>query len=175
MALADVFTGTDGPDSYAGPVDDDLVTGLGAGDFLLGDPTVYGAEGGDDFVSGGDGDDRAYGTSGDDHVSGGTGDDDISGTLGSDIVDGGAGHDNVSDGPAYDTSADLAFGGPGDDLMDAYNDPAIRDVIDCGPGDDLVYTDGLDVIVDCEMVILGPEPLDAWDLTPQIFSLPNAT
>lgn len=70
MALADVFTGTDGPDAYKGPVEDDLVTGLGAGDFLQGDPTPYGA-GGDDFVSVGDGDDRVYGNSGDDYVSGG--------------------------------------------------------------------------------------------------------
>lgn len=173
VALADVFTGTDGPDSYRGPVDGDLVTGLGAGDFLQGDPTPYGA-GGDDFVSGGDGDDRAYGTSGDDYVSGGPGDDDISGSLGSDFVHGGDGDDNVSEGPSYDTSTDLAFGGPGDDLMDAYNDPAIKDVIDCGPGDDLVYADGSDVLVDCEEVVLGPEPPDAWDLTPEIFLSPSA-
>lgn len=34
VALTDVFTGTDGPNSYAGPVDNDSITGLGDEDFL---------------------------------------------------------------------------------------------------------------------------------------------
>lgn len=160
VALADVFTGTDGPDTYWGPVDDDSVTGLGGDDFLVGDPTPYGP-GGNDFMSGDDGDDRVYGASGDDNVSGGQGDDHVSGSLGSDIVDGGDGNDNVSDGPPFDTGTDIAFGGAGDDLMDAYNDPPLTDTIYCGTGDDLVYTDGLDILVDCEAFILGPEP-DPW-------------
>src|SRR3990170_7132152 len=100
VALADVFTGTDGPDTYRGPVDNDSITGLGGDDFLVGDPTNYGL-GGNDFMSGGPGDDRVYGTSGDDFVSGGPGDDNISGSLGSDIVNGGDGNDNVSDGPPF--------------------------------------------------------------------------
>jgi hypothetical protein len=37
------------------------------------------------------------------------------------------------------------------------------DIIYCGAGDDLVYTDGVDHLLDCEAVILGPEPADAWD------------
>lgn len=57
VALADVFTGTDGPDTYWGPVDDDSITGLGGGDFLVGDPTPYGP-GGNEVMSGDDGDDR---------------------------------------------------------------------------------------------------------------------
>ncbi len=162
VALAAVFTGTDDPDTYRGPVDNDSISGLGDDDFLVGDPTNYGA-GGNDFMSGGDGDDRVYGTSGDDYVSGGDGDDDISGSLGSDIVSGGDGDDNVSDGPPFDTGTDVAFGGAGDDIMDAYNDPALMDIIYCGPGDDLVYTDGMDRLVDCESSILGQEP-DPWDL-----------
>ena len=88
-----------------------------------------------------DGDDRVYGASGDDSVSGGQGDDHVSGSLGSDIVDGGDGNDNVSDGPPFDTGTDIAYGGAGDDLMDAYNDPPLTDTIYCGPGDDR-YTDG---------------------------------
>jgi hypothetical protein len=82
-------------------------------------------------------------------------------SLGSDIVDGGDGNDNVSDGPPFDTGTDIAFGGAGDDLMDAYNDPPLTDTIYCGTGDDLVYTDGVDLLVDCEAYILGPEP-DPW-------------
>jgi Ca2+-binding RTX toxin-like protein len=164
VALADVFTGTDGPDTYWGPVDNDSITGLGGDDFLVGDPTPYGP-GGNDVMSGGPGDDRVYGASGDDSVSGGPGDDDISGSLGSDIVSGGDGDDNVSDGPPFDTVTDTAFGGAGDDIMDAYNDPPLMDIVNCGTGDDLVYTDGADHLVDCEAFILGPEP-GPWHRTP---------
>jgi Ca2+-binding RTX toxin-like protein len=116
VALADVFTGTDGPDTYWGPVDNDSITGLGGNDFLVGDPTPYGA----------------------------------------------GGDDNVSEGPPFDASTDVVFGGAGDDLIDAFNEPPFMDIVDCGPGDDLVYADGLDNLVGCEEVILGPEP-DPWD------------
>jgi hypothetical protein len=117
VALAAVFTGTDGPDTYTGPVDNDSITGLGGDDFLVGDPTPYGA----------------------------------------------GGDDNVSDGPPFDTGTDMAFGGAGDDIMDAFNEPALADTIFCGPGDDLVYTDGADRLVGCEAFIVGPDP-DPWDL-----------
>jgi Ca2+-binding RTX toxin-like protein len=160
VALADVFTGTDDPDTYWGPVYDDSITGLGSDDFLVGDPTPYGP-GGNDFVSGDDGDDRVYGASGDDSVSGGSGDDHVSGSLGSDIVYGDDGDDNVSEGPPFDTATDIVYGGAGDDLMDVFNDTPSMDIIYCGPGDDLVYTDGADILVDCEESILGPEP-DPW-------------
>jgi Ca2+-binding RTX toxin-like protein len=160
VALAAVFTGTDGPDTYWGPVDNDSITGLGGDDFLVGDPTPYGP-GGNDSLSGDDGDDRVYGASGDDAVSGGSGDDHVSGSLGSDIVSGGDGDDNVSEGPPYDTDTDIAYGGAGDDIMDAFNDTPLMDIIYCGPGDDLVYADGADILVDCEASILGPEP-DPW-------------
>jgi Ca2+-binding RTX toxin-like protein len=143
-ALADVFTGTDGPDSYTGPIEDDSITGSGGEDYLQGDPTPFGS-GGNDSVSGGDGDDN------------------ISGTLGSDIVSGGDGDDIVGDGPPFDTATDIVFGGAGHDVVDAYNEPPHMDIIYCGPGDDLVYTDGLDHLVDCEASILGPEP-DPWEL-----------
>ena len=112
-------------------------------DFLLGGPTPYGP-GGDDFVSSGD-DDEAYGASGDDYVSGGDGD------------------DIVGEGPPFDTGTDIAFGGAGDDIMDAYNEPPHIDIIYCGLGNDLVYTDGADRLVGCEASILGPEP-DPWEL-----------
>jgi len=35
VALAEVFTGTDGPDTYTGPVDDDSISGLDGEDFGL--------------------------------------------------------------------------------------------------------------------------------------------
>lgn len=140
-----------------GPADNDSITGLGGDDFLAGDPTRYGP-GGNDILSGGLGDDGVYGSGGDDIVYGGPGDDNVSGSVGSDIVYGDDGNDTVSDGPPFDTGTDIAFGGAGDDIMDAYNSPALKDLIYCGSGDDLVYTDGLDLLVDCEAFIVGPEP-----------------
>jgi Ca2+-binding RTX toxin-like protein len=162
VALAAVFTGTNGPDAITGTVGNDSITGLGGDDLIRGGPTWYGP-GGNDFLSGGPGNDGVYGSGGDDFVSGGPGDDDVSGSVGSDIVSGGGGNDNVSDGPPFDTGTDIAFGGAGHDIMDAYNDPPLSDTIYCGPGNDLVYTDGVDHLVDCEAVILGPEP-DFHDL-----------
>ena len=101
---------------------DDLVIGGGAGDLLrgdedgakgdgaegndtilggAGDDTIYGAgsdgaEGGDDSINGGSGNDwiEADGTEGgDDTVLGGSGDDTIRSRNGSDVIDGGTGND----------------------------------------------------------------------------------
>jgi len=59
----------------------------------------------------------------------------------------------VDDGPHFDAAADEISGGTGDDVMDAFNDPAGADVVFCGSGDDLVYTDGKDEISDnCEKI-----------------------
>jgi hypothetical protein len=47
--------------------------------------------------------------------------------------------------------------------MDAFNDPAAADVVFCGPGDDLVHTDGTDEIsADCEKIVRETHP-DPWD------------
>ena len=72
----------------------------------------------------------------------------------------------MDDGPLFDGATDEIFGGPGDDIMDAFNDPAVLDAIICGPGNDVAYTDGTDVIAeDCEKIILGPHP-DFWEFHP---------
>jgi Ca2+-binding RTX toxin-like protein len=147
VALAAALTGTDGPDAIAGTVDDDSITGLGGNDLLAGDPSLFGA-------------------GGDDVLSGGSGNDEVSGTLGRDAVSGGEGRDIVDDGLLFDDSSDRISGGVGDDIMDAFNDPAVSDVVACGPGNDLAYTDGTDLIAgDCEEIIRGPHP-DAWDRSP---------
>ena len=138
-------------------------------DFLTGDPTFFGP-GGDDSLAGGPGEDQVYGRSGDDSVSGGPGDDEISGTLGADAVSGDDGDDLVDDGPHFDAAVDEISGGTGDDVMDAFNDPAAADVVVCGPGDDLVHTDGTDEIsADCEKIVreAHPDPWDARFDTPQ--------
>ena len=47
--------------------------------------------------------------------------------------------------------------------MDAFNDPAVADVVTCGSGDDVAYADEKDSVSDdCEEVLheLYPDP---WD------------
>jgi hypothetical protein len=81
-------------------------------------------------------------------------------------VYGANGDDVVDDGPLFDAASDKVLGGPGDDAVDAFNDPAFADVIECGPGNDAAYTDGTDVVAnDCEKTILGPYP-DFWEFRP---------
>jgi hypothetical protein len=81
-------------------------------------------------------------------------------------MSGSEGRDVVDDGPPFDDSSDRISGGAGDDIMDAFNDPAVSDVVACGPGNDRAYTDGTDLIAgDCEEIIRGPHP-DAWDTSP---------
>ena len=80
---------------------------------------------------------------------------------GNDRVYGASCDDNVSEGPPFDTDTDIPYGCAGDDLMDAFTDTRSMDIIYCGPGDDLVYTDVADILVDFEASILGPEP-DPW-------------
>ena len=162
-ALAENLTGTEGPDAISGSTGGDTIWGLGDRDFLAGDPSLFGP-GGSDVVFGGLGDDEAYGRSGSDVVSGGPGNDEVSGTLGSDVVSGDVGDDIVDGGPPFDAFGDAIYGGPGNDIMDAYKRPAVVDIVVCGPGIDIVYTDGRDIIsADCEAVVLGPHP-DPWDL-----------
>ena len=96
---------------------------------LLRDPTILGAEGGDDKLRGGAGEDTMYGGAGDDTLHGGAdadllhgdaGDDKIHGGSGDDTAVGGAGNDKITMGGG----ADVADGGSG------------RDYINTGKGDD---------------------------------------
>ena len=51
-------------------------------------------------------------------------------------------------------------------IMDAFDAPAVLDVIHCGPGDDRAYTDRTNPIVgNREEIIRGPHP-DAWNRNP---------
>ena len=163
VAQADVITGTEAPDELVGTYGSDSIFGLGAGDLLLDDPTVL-DPGADDSMYGGPGDDGIYAELGDDSALGGPGDDDVSGGMGADLLYGGDGNDYVDDGPPFDTSGDAIYGGAGDDTLDAFNDPPVADSVACGPGNDLVFTDGADLIAaDCEVVVRGPDP-DSDDL-----------
>ena len=96
-----------------------------------------------DKILGEPGNDKLYGNDGDDMIKGGQGSDDIYGDVGNDRVKGAQGSDRV-------------FGGEGDDLVRGgthgkVND-GVRDVLDCGLGNDTVlYVPGQDKVMNnCE-------------------------
>jgi Ca2+-binding RTX toxin-like protein len=162
VALADTFTGTRGPDVLRGtPADDEVFGGAGAdvlsgesgNDFVgggnqvrpLGGPKVLSGDAGDDFVAGGLRSPTV--------ASGGPGDDLVDGSPGINVVSGGSGNDSLTDGEVRGGVTDVVSGGPGDDVLFPYNEPAGRDLVDCGAGYDVVYADTADVLdADCEEV-----------------------
>jgi NitT/TauT family transport system substrate-binding protein len=108
------------------------------------EPDYYGgifirpkATSGDDLLIGWDKGESLSGGAGNDTVLGFEGNDTLNGGAGNDIIDGGAGADKIS-------------GGAGNDVITAIDGQ--RDVIDCGPGKDKVYSDTKDVVTACEFV-----------------------
>ena len=105
-----------------------------------GDNTIQG-EGGDDIIAGGDGMDALFGGDGDDLIYGG----------GGRAIDWG----DIIESSAQDTTADLLFGGAGNDVMHGYSG---ADTLDGGAGDDtmtggsgrdtFVFREGRDTITD---------------------------
>lgn len=88
-----------------------------------------------------------HGDGGDDDLRGGRGDDRLRGGAGNDTLDAGAGDDLLVGG----RGRDVLFGGAGDDRLDARD--GVRDVVDCGPGDDIARVEGRDVVRGCERVL----------------------
>jgi len=164
----DRLVGTEGRDWIQAKAGDDRVLGLPGNDHLVGGD-------GKDAVVGGPGNDELYGGRGGDHVSGGPGRDSLNGDRGRDVLRGGAGDDFLADyddgdlllAGTGDDRASVASGdpvphdltrlflGPGDDEVLVQDDHG-RDVIDCGPGQDLAEwvtsLDPDDVYVGCEVV-----------------------
>jgi Ca2+-binding RTX toxin-like protein len=128
--------------------------------------------GGNDFMTGGAGDDTEHGEAGNDSVYGNDGDDDLYGELGADLIDGGAGDDaivgdkgiivdSILDGSTQETisgqgnKVSVVIDSAGTKLrtvtlLDAANggNDSIsggigNDVIHAGAGDDLIYGDNL--------------------------------
>lgn len=94
----------------------------------------------------GRGDDQAFGGRGDDTLDGARGDDTLLGGRGDDTMIGGRGSDELFD----DQGRDDLDGGPGDDRFSTRD--GNRDVVDCGPGEDVAIGDERDVFTDCEHV-----------------------
>lgn len=178
VAWAEHVTGTTGDDSVVGTPErdwvearggDDVVRGLAGNDLLIGGR-------GDDELRGGPGKDDLGDDLGDDLLIGGAGHDSLDGRRGQDVLVGGPGPDFVAD---Y-LGGDLIRTGRGDDWgsIDSRgtrpHGPTIlhlgrgadeilvggpdgrRDLIDCGPGEDLaewnLELDPQDEFVDCEVI-----------------------
>lgn len=90
------------------------------------------------YLAGGGHDDTIFGRGGNDTILGGAGDDRLYGGAGNDVITGGSGGDRV-------------YGGAGSDSIDVADGE--RDIVDCGPGNDRVVADIVDVIdTSCEVV-----------------------
>jgi len=126
-AFEDSITGTNRTDVFTGTGKAEQISGLGGGD-------------------------RINGGGGNDLVEGGQGSDEVGDGLGQDSVYGGAGKD-ILIGQGGDTSLDRFYAGGGDDNVQPWDSPAVKDVVNCGPGTDEVYADKADIIKDnCERV-----------------------
>ena len=145
-------TGTDGDDVFIGwrYADATSLTVLGLG--------------GDDVICGADADDTLDGGAGDDVIDGHGGSDDILGGPGDDLVMGGDGPDRVE-------------GQDGDDSV--WGNDGV-DVLVPGAGDDYVWDDGVDMIVDAgadtpdPLVSAPPPPTPPAD-EPPAFDIPTPT
>jgi uncharacterized repeat protein (TIGR01451 family) len=135
--------------------DDDVLVGTGFGDRITGlegRDLLRGGEG-PDCLWGGTGDDVVDGDGGDDQLWGGDGRDRLEGGVGDDRLIGGRKADQLSGGPGNDqllpsSGRDRVFAGLGDDVIAARD--GARDVIFCGPGNDRVVADRIDVLRGCE-------------------------
>jgi Ca2+-binding RTX toxin-like protein len=169
---AGVISGTAGDDKLVGTTGDDSLYGRAGNDRLDGGP-------GNDSLDGGRGSDDIYGGAGQDAVSyssslagvtatldkrandgapgesdnlrtdvedvyGSTHDDVLTGDGRANTIDGGAGNDTITGG----RGTDGLFGGPGDDVIDAKD--GTQDLVDCGPGTDIVNADKVDSVSSCE-------------------------
>jgi hypothetical protein len=126
-----------------GTDDPDLLVGTVLGDLIIGGS-------GADTIRAGDGQNMIQAQWGNDDIRSGSGPDFIDAGTGDDTIRTGAGSDHIIPGPGNDT----VYAGRGDDHIFA-NDGR-RDVIDCGPGDDRVRADKIDVLYHCEHVHIAP-------------------
>jgi hypothetical protein len=125
--------GSDGPDLLVGTLGGDVIIGgSGADTIRAGDgQNVIEAQWGDDDIRAGSGPDLVDAGDGNDTIRTGAGSDRIVPVRGNDAVDAGRGADYI------------------------YANDGERDVIDCGPGDDRVRADKLDLLRHCEHVYIA--------------------
>ncbi len=157
----DSISGNEGDDEVRGGEGTDRVFGRAGNDAISGNED-------DDLVVAGSGDDRAFGRAGNDRVRGQEGTDALSGNAGNDKVQGGEGDDRVfgregDDSVSGNGGDDRVEGGRGEDRLFGRdgNDrifvrDGVRDVVDCGSGNDRVVADRADSVRgNCESVKRG--------------------
>lgn len=170
-ATAATLLGTPGNDVINGTPGDDTIFGLGGNDVInggAGNDDIDGGGGADD-IHGGPGIDAVLygdrtgpvrvtldnvtndGQGADDNVHsdveqiyGGMAGDQLIGDAQANLIDGGPGSDTIDGGGG----ADRLYGGPGNDTINSFDGTA--DVVNCGPGTDVVTADRDDVVIGCE-------------------------
>ena len=140
---ADTMIGTRADNQMFGEAGGDTMVGKRGADYIRGDQgadTISGNGAGEQFLWGGGFD------------AGGNYDD-----RGDDVVYGGTGDDNIVGGFA-ESGVDDLYGGKGDDTINAAQRNSgtgavvTREIIDCGPGRDIVFYDrGKDKVRNCEI------------------------
>jgi Ca2+-binding RTX toxin-like protein len=166
---SDILEGTDRPDRLDGQGGNDIIYGRGgndrvaAGGLLIGgggDDVIYGGSGSDDLLGGRDlSQGEKKGEKGRDTLHGHAGSDRMFPDAGSDVLYGGAGSDEIADGENRGGSRDTLYGSGGNDFFFPRNEPAVRDMIYCGKGTDVVYADRKDFLHNCEVVhFRNPRP-----------------
>ena len=172
----DVLVGSNYRDVLYGGLGHDVLVGRGGNDIILGDftyepngsvprdqpaqlppfPVFPGemaareiAEGDNDIIFGGAGDDEIWGQGGDDWISGGDGSDFIIGGRGSDVLLGGAGDDGLIAGGRFGDASpsdrDVLDGGDGSDSLVSMSGDNLLfggagdDYIMCGSGDNVAF------------------------------------
>ena len=123
FGLGIAVVGTNGSDRITGTNRSDRIFAYGGNDRISGGR-------GNDCVEGGTGRDILDGSNGNDRLRGGSGNDRIQGGFGSDYLEGGTGNDGIHTGNG---TVDRAYGGPGNDIINAatVDRPAF---VDCGSG-----------------------------------------
>jgi Ca2+-binding RTX toxin-like protein len=123
----------------------DIMRGLGAADSTSG-------ENGRDKMYGGDGSDGGgnagymFGGFGNDLMKGGKAPDALYEEEDDDRMYGGPGHDTVDGG----NGRDKLYGGDGNDSLDSGWRDGVKDLVDCGPGNDFVSVNSEDTVRNCE-------------------------
>jgi Ca2+-binding RTX toxin-like protein len=165
-ARNDRLTGTNGADRIEGLAGNDRIDGRRGKDTLLGgagNDTILAADGERDVVDCGPGRDAATIDQLDrarncervtrkrvappvNRIRGKAGNDRLNGTAGRDRIEGLGGNDTINGRGGADT----LLGGAGNDTITA-ND-GVRDVVDCGAGNDRATVDRRDVVRNCERV-----------------------
>ncbi len=159
-ALPNSFRGGSGNDLIDGGAGNDVLEGGTGGDELNGGPdvdrVVYSSADGQAITLDDVRNDGAPAELDNVHadiedVAAGPGNDDVVGSAVANVLDGGDGNDRLAGGGAVDTY----FGGAGADALLARD--GLQERVECGPDADNGEADTIDLLVDCEGVLVSSE------------------